>query len=80
MSSISGKVLHIEGDLVLVGVPIEPALGNMPANPPPDKTMAVVRLPSGCQPSLIDGAQVTAFGIPSMDGILQAETLRTAEE
>jgi hypothetical protein len=79
-TSVTGRVLHVEGDLVLVRVPMEPALGNTPANPTPDRTMAVVRLPSGCRPSLLDGSMLTAFGIPSMDGILQAETVRTAEE
>jgi hypothetical protein len=79
MSSITGKVLHVEGDLVLVGLPMEPALGNTPANPTPDKTMAVVRLPSGCTPSLLDGSELTAFGVPE-DGILQAETIRTADQ
>src|SRR5438270_8127950 len=80
LSSVSGKVVHIEGDLVLVSVLMEPALGNAPANPTPDRTIAVVRLPSGCNPSLLDGSQLTAFGVPSMDGILQAETVRTADE
>ena len=80
LSSVSGTILHVEGNLVLVRQLIEPALGNAPANPTPDRTMAVVRLPSGCQPRLLDGSELTAFGIPSMDGILDAESVRTAEE
>ena len=80
LSSVRGKIVHVEGDLVLVRVPLEPAMGNTPANPTPDRTMAVVRLPSGCQPALLNGSDLTAFGIPSMDGILQAESVRTAEQ
>jgi hypothetical protein len=80
LTSVTGRVLHVEGDLVLVRLPMEPALGNTPANPTPDRTMAVVRLPSGCSPSLLDGSMLTAFGIPSTAGILLAETVRTAEE
>jgi hypothetical protein len=80
MSSITGKVLHVEGDLVLIGVPMEAALGNTPARLTPDKTMAVIRLPSGCTPSLLDGSELTAFGVPSVDGILQAQTVRTGEQ
>jgi hypothetical protein len=26
------------------------------------------------------GSELTAFGVPSMDGILEAETIRTADE
>jgi hypothetical protein len=80
LTSVTGMVVHAEGDLVLVRMLMEPALGNTPANPTPDRTMAVVRLPSGCSPSLLDGSMLTAFGIPAMNGILQAETVRTADE
>ena len=41
--------------------------------------MAVVRMPAGCQPSLTDGVRVTVVGVPSTDGILNAERLEATE-
>ena len=79
-SSVTGLVVHTEGDLVLLRVPMEPALGVVsPTSQTPDKNWAVVRLPSGCQQMPADGAQVTAFGVPSMDGILNAEVVEASE-
>jgi hypothetical protein len=36
-------------------------------------------MPSGCLPSLSDGDQVTVVGIPTMDGILNAETVEATQ-
>ena len=71
--------MHVEGDLVLLTIPMEAAHGMTPMNATPDKTMAVVRMPAGCQPSLTDGVRVTVVGVPSTDGILNAERLEATE-
>lgn len=61
LSSVTGMVVHTEGNLMLVRRPMEPAMGNGGPTPPTlDKTFAVVRLPDGCNAVLSDGAQVTA--------------------
>jgi hypothetical protein len=79
LSSVTGMVAHVEGDLVLLTIPMEPAHGMTPMHATPDKTMAVVRMPSGCLPSLANGDHVTVVGIPTMDGILNAETVEASE-
>ena len=79
LSSVTGMVAHVEGDLVLLTIPMEAAHGMAPMQATPDKTMAVVRMPSGCLPSLADGDQVTVVGIPTMDGILNAETVEATQ-
>ena len=79
LSSVTGMVMHVEGDLVLLTIPMEAAHGMTPMNATPDKTMAVVRMPAGCQPSLTDGVRVTVVGVPSTDGILNAERLEATE-
>src|SRR5712691_9586633 len=49
LSSVTGMVMHGEGNLVLLSIPRIPAMGTAnPVAPTPDKTMAVVRLPSNC--------------------------------
>lgn len=79
LSSVTGKVLHVSGNLMLLAIPMEPATGmDQTTVPTPDKSLAVVRLPSGCQPDLSAGSQVTAEGVPSPDGILNVERLETA--
>jgi len=81
MSFVRGMLVHADGNLLLLTVPMLPAAGNdNPAPRTPDAGMAVVRLPSDCaMPSLTAGTQVTAVGMPSADGILDAESIQTAE-
>jgi len=70
MSSVRGTLVHIEGNLLLVQLPTVAATGNN--NP---GGLAVVRLPANCDmlAPLTTGEQVTAVGMPSTDGILQAQ-------
>ncbi len=75
LSSVSGVVVHTSGDLMLLQIPREPAAGTATDAV---SSMAVVRLPSGCLPSISDGVQVNAIGVPSVDGILNAEQLQTS--
>jgi len=80
LSSVTGTVVHTAGDLVLIRLPMEPAAGLGPTTPQtPDHTMAVVRLPSGCNPGLPNGSEVKATGVPNMDGILDAELVQATE-
>ena len=81
MSSVRGMLVHADGNLLLLTVPMLPAAGNdNPVPPTPDKTMAVVRLPSDCaMPSLTPGEQVSAVGRPTAEGILNAESILAAE-
>ncbi len=80
LSSVTGIVVHAEGPYVLVQIPQEPATGMGATTPPtPDHTMAVVRLPDGCAPSIVDGSQMKAIGMPTTDGILDAETVQMAQ-
>ena len=80
VSSVTGIILHTSGDLVLLQIPREAATGmDNPVPPTPDHTMAVVRLPDGCFPSLTDGQQMKAVGTPTMQGILDAERVQVAD-
>jgi hypothetical protein len=80
MSKVTGFVVYTAGDLVLLRVQTEPAAGTANSNPPTmDTTMAVIRLPNGCLPALSDGTQVTAVGVPTPAGILNAEQVQIAD-
>lgn len=81
MSSVRGMLVHADGNLLLLTVPMLPAAGNdNPAPPTPGQTMTVVRLPSDCAlPSLTPGEQVSAVGMPTAEGILNAESVLAAE-
>lgn len=80
MSSVTGFIVHTAGDLVLLQIPRISANGMDNTTPTtPDKTMAVVRLPNGCAPSLTDGLQVKAVGMSTMEGILNAELFQAAD-
>src|SRR5262249_49658413 len=74
MSSVDGIVVHPGGNLVLLRIPMEPAMGvnnATAANP-----MAVIRLPDGCAPALSDGTRLQVTGMPTTDGILNAELVQ----
>jgi hypothetical protein len=78
LSSVTGMVVHTEGNLVLIKFPMMADTGD--ANPGPrasDNTLAVVRLPADCSQAPSDGAEVTVTGMPSPDGILNAEMVQT---
>jgi hypothetical protein len=80
LSSVSGTVIHTAGNLVLLRLPMEPAAGMDKTTPPtPDHTLAVIRLPDGCSPALPDGSIVKAMGMPTTDGILNAELIQSSE-
>ena len=80
LSSVTGIVIHTAGNLVLIRMPMEPAAGmDNTAPPTQDRTMAVIRLPDGCNPPLTDGSRIKATGLPSMDGILNAERVTSIE-
>jgi hypothetical protein len=80
LSSVTGIVLHTSGNLVLIRMPMESAAGMDNTTPrTPDKTLAVIRLPDGCSPPLTDGSRIKALGLPSMDGILNAERVTAME-
>jgi hypothetical protein len=80
LSSVTGIILHTSGNLVLIRMPMESAAGMDNTTPQtPDKTMAVIRLPDGCNPPLTDGSRIKATGLPSMDGILNAERVTAIE-
>lgn len=79
LSSVTGFVVHAAGDLVLLQIPHTPANGLDAAPQTPDKTMAVIRLPDGCQPDLSDGQQMKVVGTPTMQGILDAELVQTTD-
>ena len=74
MSSVDGIVVHTAGDLVLLKIPMEPATGMN--NPTTSNSMAVVRLPDGCVPSLTDGSRMQVTGLPTTDGILNSELVQ----
>ena len=80
LSSVSGTIVHVEGNLMLVSVPAAAATGNdhptgTQASTP---SMAVVQLPDGCaSPALSDGSRVTVVGMPTNQGILAAQTIQT---
>jgi len=72
LSSVTGTVLHVEGNLFLVAVPATSSAANQAAG----RGMAVVQLPDGCaNPALPEGAEVTAIGLPTNSGILEARTI-----
>jgi hypothetical protein len=80
ISKISGMLVHAEGDLLLLRIPVLPAAGNN--NPPnnPVPTWTVVRVPSNCVlSSFSEGEDVTAVGTPTAQGILDAENVLGAE-
>jgi hypothetical protein len=80
LSSVTGLVMHGEGNLVLLSIPRIPAMGTAnPVPPTPDKTMAVVRLPSNCRQMPTEGSKVTAIGLPSPDGILNAQLVQNTD-
>jgi len=76
VSSVQGTLVHIEGNLLLVQLPTVAATGNN--NP---GGLAVVRLPANCamQAPLTAGEQVTAVGMPTTDGILDAQSIQAAD-
>ena len=74
MSSVNGIVVHTAGDLVLLKIPMEPAAGT--SNSSANNSMAVIRLPDGCAPSLSDGDRLQVTGMPTTDGILNAELVQ----
>jgi len=76
MSSVRGTLVHMEGNLLLVQLSTVAATGN--TNP---GGLAVVRLPANCtmQEPLTTGEQVTAVGMPATDGILDAQTIQSAD-
>lgn len=77
LSSVTGMVVHAEGNLMLLNVTMVPATGAVNPGPQtPDKTLAVVRLPADCSQAPSDGAQVTVTGMPTPDGILDAEMVQ----
>ena len=78
LSSVTGVVAHAEGNLVLLNLPQLPDMGR--ANPTPqtpDKSWAVVRLPAGCAHMPSTGSDVTAIGVPTTEGILNAELVQS---
>jgi hypothetical protein len=75
MSSVTGTVLHVEGNLFLLAVPANSSAQTTGAQTA-GRNMAVVQLPAGCaNPALPEGSQVTAVGTPTNSGILQARTV-----
>jgi hypothetical protein len=80
LSSVTGIVIHTAGNLVLLKIPMEAAAGvDNTMSQTPDKTMAVIRLPDGCNPLLPTGSQLKATGTPTTDGILNAEMVLSSE-
>jgi hypothetical protein len=80
LSSVTGMVVHSEGNLVLIRIPMIAATGNVnPAPATADKTLAVVRLPADCTQMPADGAQLTVTGMPTPEGILDAEMVQASE-
>jgi len=78
VASVTGKIVHVEGNLFLVDQPPSGTpVGNQPGTSAPAKdTMAVVQLPAGCtSPALPEGSQVTAVGTPTDTGILEATSI-----
>jgi hypothetical protein len=65
-------------NLVLLNLPQLPDMGR--ANPTPqtpDKSWAVVRLPAGCAHVPSPGSTVTATGVLTTEGILNAELVQS---
>jgi hypothetical protein len=80
LSQVTGTSLHQSGNLVLISIPREAAMGTAGPTPAtPDHTMAVIRLPEGCFASIADGSRVKAIGVPTLQGILNAELIQTGE-
>jgi hypothetical protein len=80
LSSVTGLVVHSEGNLVLIRIPMIAATGNVNPGPStPDKSLAVVRLPADCTQMPAEGDQVTATGMPTPEGILDADMVRASE-
>jgi hypothetical protein len=77
MSQVSGTVLHAEGTLLLVQQPMLADAGTAGPGRTADQNRAVVQLPAGCSAdTFTPGEQVTAVGIPTEAGILDAETVQ----
>jgi hypothetical protein len=77
LSSVHGTVVHVEGDLVLLKLPMNMGEGNAaPTYTLAGEDWAVVRLPAGCATSDVPtGAEILAVGTPTGSGILEADRL-----
>lgn len=77
ISQVSGTILHGEGTLLLVQQPVLPDAGTANPGETPAQNRAVIQLPHDCSAaSFTVGQQITAIGIPTASGILDAETIQ----
>ena len=76
VSAVEGRLVHAEGNFLLVQSPQLPAAGNDRASGGASQ-FAVIRLPADCAMApLVEGATVSAVGTPSANGVLEAQVFQ----
>ena len=81
LSAVRGTLVHSEGNLLLIRQPEPLSVGNTaPGGGARPSLLAVVRLPAECAPGMLtEGEGVTAVGMATPEGILNAQTVQPGE-